>query len=912
MASGSGVVIFKLSDQSEENSARGVAFLKLEQFPQVTNLTTPQGESLRLLNQRILKIVPSPDLTRSTITDELGMASLRNKLEEITALQQQFPRTKEELEPLRAEYDRALQMIDSGNVLVAGRWMSREAYQREMAAGQAKTVDLVVDGKPFSAAKVRGLNGTSVVIAHSGGVASVPAEKLTDEQIRLLNSTSATVVIDRASLVSAPATTPVPAKAPKVAADSGSAPKTPPDLPGQMNPVSIGMVTPTQPTPGTVSTTPAMSPPGFGFVAGGISTEPTGEPQRVPIDPAKEPVAAMINELKLWHATEKEAFEMRPMGSYRLDLAHHKAMQVLGELKGEAHGRMLAAIRQQALIKMEVESNERAERTMTVIPTNPQYSPSDEPIRGQSITSATASDEPTGALSPEYVAFMRIVSDPWTTEKEDAVKLVECMPPNSWTGLVLDLDLGAHPLMTQHVGRLRETVSSELEVESRIQGRREDLRESIWDTAVQAAGGEFETFNARGQQVGNEGFSQVAGSLADAALFLFATSMRGKTEDRLADARLVAVDELLRRQKEIYPGSPQMLNLVTPEISRESLALVNTSGRDLTNVTIQVIGTHFVSAPEDFGLRQVFVPRLAKDQKLHLKPQMRRTFFRDGWAERSARPPAALFTHSEEEEWAFGLGGILSAKVTTFALEGHEVDRVFTFPDAAKRAAQCELDDALRTLGTPGIQPEDQAWAVTAARRAVGLVPPGDPLAAEAASLIANPAAAAEKGRVMVTEAILERITGTYKGTYEMTWAIRPVQGHTIPPGQVDAQIQDIGNKVSEGQQDIDSAVQLEITGFTPEGYLGGVLSSPYDPKLRRQVIAKAPVKEELNFTLEFIPAPGGPESRSLTDSHLTQCLKRLYLVFADGRLNNPSAIAAAGQFEVECKMALWKEAPEE
>ncbi len=916
VASGSGVVIYKLSDQSDEANARGVAFLKLEQFPQVTNVTTTKGETFRILNQRIVGIVHSPDLGRATVVDEAGFASLRAKRDEIATAQGRFPRSRDDLEPLRAEYDRALEMIASGNVLSAGRWMSRENYQREMTAAQGKKVDLLVDGKPLVGAQIRSLNGRAVVIAHSGGVASVPIEKLSDEQIRLLNTTSTTVVIDRAAVPEAPAMSPATVSVPQAAPTTTAPSQTPPDLPPPTNPVSIGMVTPLPPPPVDAPASP-MVPPIIGHFPVGNDTESeSAEPRRVPIDPAREPVAAVIDDLKLWNPTEKESFEMRPVGVFRLEIAHHKAMSLLVDLKGEAHDRMLGAIRQQALIKMEMESKEQAERMARAIPTSPQFPASDRPQRVQPITSATELDVPLGGLPPEYAAFMRIVCDPWTTRIEDAEKLVEMMPPNGWIGPVRALEPGDHPLMAQTVEELKRDIDAVEITEAQHAQFMQGTYDNIWETADTAANGGFAMTDAQGRFVRDDGASAVMGSIFQAGVFsIFSSigrSMVGTPEERFTQARLDAVGTLLGEFPRIYPATPVSSGMITPEITEESIALVNTSGRDLTQVTIKLVGVHFVTAPDNFGMRLVFVPRLEKDQKIHLKPQMRRLFREEGWKEREARPGSASFLHSEEEAWAYGAGGTVSAKVTTYAIEGHEVDRVVTFPENAVRIAKCELDDALRTLGTPGNQSGDHQWAANTARRVISLIPPGHPLAAEAAFVINQPAAAAEKGKTMVTEAILKRITGTYKGTYEMTWGIQPVQGHVIPPTQIDAQIQEIGTKVYEGQLKFDSDIQLEITGLTPEGYLGGVLSSRDDPKLRREVIAKAPVREELDFTLEFIPAPGGPEPLSLVDSHLTQCLKRLYLVFADGRLNNPSALAAAGQFEVECDMTMWKEAPEE
>lgn len=912
----SGVMIYKNTDQSSDATARGLAFVRMEQFPQVTNVTIGTGETFRILNQRILGIVSSPDLSRATLVDEAGFTSLRTKMAEIAALQQRFPKAKADLEPLRAEYDRALQMIASGNVLSAGRWMSRENYQREAAAGQGKKVDLLVDGKQLTGAQVRSRNGGSVVIAHSGGVASIPIEKLSDEQIRLLNGTSTTVVIDRTSVPPTPAMNTAAVPVPTPAATTTTPPPNPPALPPSPNPVSIGMVTPVPPPPTETPQSALMPPITRTFpVSPGTADEPT-EPQRVPIDRDREPVAGVIDDLKLWNPTEKESFEMRPVGVFRLDLAHFKAMGLLGGLKGEDHERMLEAIRQQALIKLEMESKERAASMAVTIPTTPQVPATDKPKRVQPITSATELDVPLGALPPEYAAFVRLIADPWTSEVEDAVKLVEMMPPSSWIKPVIDLEAGNHPLVAKTVEDLRRGIDAVALTEEQHARFMQGTYDNIWETSDAAANGGFVTTDAQGRMLRDDGASAVMGSILEAGFFSLASSiarsMVGSPEDRFTQERLNAMGALFAAMPQIYPPTAPSSGMITPEITKESIALVNTSGRDLTQVTIKLVSVHFISAPHDFGLRQVFVPRLAKGEKIHLKPEMRRLFRDEGWKEREARPASASILHNDEEAWAYGAGGTISAKVTTYALEGHEIERVVTFPDHVVRTAKYELDDALRTLGTPGNQPGDHQWAINSARRVISMIPPGHPLGAEAAFLINSPAAAAEKGKAMVTEAILKRIVGTYKGSYEMTWGIQPVQGHKVPPGQLDAQIQEIGNSVTEGQQNIDTAIQLEITGFTPEGYLGAVLSSPYDEKLKRQMIAKAPEKEEMDFTLEFIPAPGGPAPQSLVDSHLIQSFKRVFLVFADGRLNNPSAIAGAGQFEVECDMTLFKEEPGE
>lgn len=111
-----------------------------------------------------------------------------------------------------------VQAIESGNVLVQGKLLPRIDYEKKMVASAPKTIDLTVDGRSYSGAKLSSFRKGVASIMHSGGVASIDVAQLSDDQIKLLNATSASAVIERSTRTADP-TSATAMKSPDVGRD---------------------------------------------------------------------------------------------------------------------------------------------------------------------------------------------------------------------------------------------------------------------------------------------------------------------------------------------------------------------------------------------------------------------------------------------------------------------------------------------------------------------------------------------------------------------------------------------------------------------------------------------------------------------------------------------------------------------
>jgi hypothetical protein len=70
----SGIVIYTTLDHGSDETAFAVPFIKAERFALVTNVTTPDGKSVRVTNNQMKELVYPPDLTTATVTDDTGIA----------------------------------------------------------------------------------------------------------------------------------------------------------------------------------------------------------------------------------------------------------------------------------------------------------------------------------------------------------------------------------------------------------------------------------------------------------------------------------------------------------------------------------------------------------------------------------------------------------------------------------------------------------------------------------------------------------------------------------------------------------------------------------------------------------------------------------------------------------------------
>ncbi len=205
----SGIIIYTEIDHARDEIAIALPFVKAERHPLVTNVTTSDGRTVRVTNNQLKELVRPTDLGRLTVVDDAGVGKLRLEAASIRSMQERYRRAKAALEPLATRIEGLVQTIESGNVLVQGRLMSRGDYEKQVEASAPKTTNLTVDGRSYTEARLTSAREGMVSIMHSGGVASVPIDKLSDDQIDRLNTTSSITQIEKPKEVAAVAEPPV-------------------------------------------------------------------------------------------------------------------------------------------------------------------------------------------------------------------------------------------------------------------------------------------------------------------------------------------------------------------------------------------------------------------------------------------------------------------------------------------------------------------------------------------------------------------------------------------------------------------------------------------------------------------------------------------------------------------------------
>ncbi|MCB1066107.1 MAG: hypothetical protein KDN20_24710, partial [Verrucomicrobiae bacterium] len=205
----SGIIIYTETDHARDEIAIALPFVKAERHPLVTNVTTSDGRTVRVTNNQLKELVRPTDLGRLTVVDDAGVGRLRSEAASLRSMQERYQRAKAALEPLATRIEGLVQTIESGNVLVQGRLMSRGNYEKQVEASAPKTTDLTVDGRSYTEARLTSAREGMVSIMHSGGVASVPIDKLSDDQIDRLNTTSSGTQIQKSKDLAAVAEPPV-------------------------------------------------------------------------------------------------------------------------------------------------------------------------------------------------------------------------------------------------------------------------------------------------------------------------------------------------------------------------------------------------------------------------------------------------------------------------------------------------------------------------------------------------------------------------------------------------------------------------------------------------------------------------------------------------------------------------------
>jgi hypothetical protein len=178
-----GMILFKSSPDSPDETARAIEFSKAERFAQVTNYVPLEGgSSVRLFNNQLVALIFYPKIEGQTISSPEQIALLKGTAEQMKVTATKFPTTLERLTPPYRAVQAALAQIDSGKVLIAGEWKDKAMIGAPASGGETLKVKLP-DGteREYTGVRITGKNIDSLKITHSGGAATIPYEQLPEE-----------------------------------------------------------------------------------------------------------------------------------------------------------------------------------------------------------------------------------------------------------------------------------------------------------------------------------------------------------------------------------------------------------------------------------------------------------------------------------------------------------------------------------------------------------------------------------------------------------------------------------------------------------------------------------------------------------------------------------------------------------
>jgi len=149
--------------------------------PIFSTIRRADGKSMEVQNKGVLGYVQYPTSINHPGFDEEANAALTK----INGFIAQYPQLRTRLETAQTRWANALAVF------------SRNKPREQMAAPETSTAvpRLVFDGKSYSGVTLDAVYVDSVSVSHSDGVAKIPLEKLSPEQILALNRTSKTKLI---------------------------------------------------------------------------------------------------------------------------------------------------------------------------------------------------------------------------------------------------------------------------------------------------------------------------------------------------------------------------------------------------------------------------------------------------------------------------------------------------------------------------------------------------------------------------------------------------------------------------------------------------------------------------------------------------------------------------------------------
>jgi hypothetical protein len=167
--------------------AESCEFTTITSGPAYIIVVRPDGQKFQMNSNAVMNAVEYPPLNPQTDTQE--KASLN--LDKIHSLERRYPQFLQRLQAAEAKWTNALAFAKQMAASTPAK-VNTPAKEESPSAG----FSLTVNGVKYTDVQLTSVDDDSAGISHSDGVAKLPLEVLTNEQIAALNGTSSTAHID--------------------------------------------------------------------------------------------------------------------------------------------------------------------------------------------------------------------------------------------------------------------------------------------------------------------------------------------------------------------------------------------------------------------------------------------------------------------------------------------------------------------------------------------------------------------------------------------------------------------------------------------------------------------------------------------------------------------------------------------
>jgi hypothetical protein len=174
-----GVVIVGSATSASDEFAQAFEYVTVETYGLTSTFKFADGSVRKWQPPQLRRIVPYPDYAQLTLVSDEQWQELENLALAAAETARMYPKSAPFVTPVVGQINSALAKRHQGNVVVAGRWMSLQDYERSHADAKVDYLDqLDLAGKVYKNVRVSAVKDLQVKLMHDGGFTTVPLEDL--------------------------------------------------------------------------------------------------------------------------------------------------------------------------------------------------------------------------------------------------------------------------------------------------------------------------------------------------------------------------------------------------------------------------------------------------------------------------------------------------------------------------------------------------------------------------------------------------------------------------------------------------------------------------------------------------------------------------------------------------------------